>query len=162
MIHKQRNINDLLFRSDVVLSGLYEIFRNDFINGNPYFGNSPVFWDKRVLPGEKYEEGFWHLISRDDPKIQERTFDPRRAERLPWCRPVIINHDDRSVVKVWDFKEGSGRIRTYLWLEKWDYVVILEKRKQKIGVIGFLITAFYVDGDKRRANLREKYLKRIA
>lgn len=144
-----------------VLTLLYKIFRNDFMEGKPYLGSLPVWWDSRILPGEKYVEGFWHLISRNDKITKERLLDTRRAERLPWCRPTIQNKDSHEV-KVFDFKEVKGKIRTYLWLEQWDYVVILEKRKQKIGTVAFLITAFYVDGNSRKANLMTKYLKRIA
>ena len=53
-------------------------------------------------------------------------------------------------------------MRTYVWLEDWDYVVILEKRKHRIGKIAFLITAFHVEGKSRRINLERKYLKKEA
>ena len=144
-----------------VLTLLYKIFRNDFMEGKPYLGSLPVWWDSRILSGEKYVEGFWHLISRNDKITKERLLDPRRAERLPWCRPTIQNKNSHEV-RIFDFKEVKGKIRTYLWLEQWDYVVILEKRKQKVGTVAFLITAFYVDGNSRKANLMAKYLKRIA
>jgi hypothetical protein len=143
-----------------VLSRLYRIFESDFKQGKPRFGYMPVWWETRILVGEKYEEGFWHLISKDDKKTKERLFDPRRAERLPWCSPTIKNKDDQ-VAKVWEYREAKGRIRTYLWLESFDYVVILEKRKQKIGMVAFLITAFYVDGESRKRSLTSKYSKRI-
>jgi len=65
-------------------------------------------------------------------------------------------------VKVWDYREAKGRIRTYLWLESFDYVVILEKRKQRIGMVAFLITAFYVEGESRKRSLTSKYSKRIS
>ena len=95
-----------------------------------------------------------------DKKTKERLLDPRRAERLPWCCPAIENKDD-CVVTVWDYQEAKGKIRTYLWLESWDYVIILEKRKRRIGTIAFLITAFHVDGNSRRKNLRGKHSKKI-
>ena len=145
---------------DTVLCCLYEIFHTDFKQRKPRFGNLPVWWDKRILQGEKYEEGFWHLISRCDKKTKERLLEPRRAERLPWCCPTIENKDD-CVVTVWDYQEAKGKMRTYLWLESWDYVVILEKRKLRIGTIAFLITAFHVDGNSRKEDLKDKHSKRI-
>lgn len=92
-------------------------------------------------------------------QTKERLFDPRRGERLPWCGPTISNAAD-GAVKVWDYMEASGGLRTYVWLEGWDYVIVLEKRQMRVGEVVFLITAFYVDGDSRRRSLRGKYERR--
>jgi hypothetical protein len=142
-----------------VLSRLYKIFDRDFNQLKPIFDKMQVWWDRCVLEGDQYEEGFWHLISYYEKETGERLLDPRRAERLPWCCPTLINAQD-SAVRVWDYKEGRGRIRTYVWLESWDYVVILEKQKRRIGKIAFLITAFHVDGKSRLKNLERKYLNK--
>jgi hypothetical protein len=144
-----------------VLARLYEIFKRDFKETQRTLNGKLVWWDKRILAGDRYEEGFWHLISKSQWRTTagERSFDPRRAERLPLCGPTISNAND-NCVKVWDFKEATGRLRTYVWLEDWDYVIILEKREQRKGQIFFLITAFYVDGDSKRRNLRSKFNKR--
>jgi hypothetical protein len=144
-----------------VLAKLYGIFVQDFKQTKRFFEGWPIWWDRRVLPSDRYEEGFWHLITKTDQENNERLLDPSRAERLPWCGPTISNSQDQAV-KVWNFREASGRLRTYVWLEAWDYVIILEKRQQRIGEVAFLITAFYVDGDSRRRNLRAKYEKRVA
>jgi len=143
-----------------VLARLYAIFDTDFKQTLRSFQGQPVWWDRRILAGESYEEGFWHLITKIDPARSERLLDPRRAERLPWCAPTICNAGDQ-IVKVWDFKEANGRIRTYLWLEALDYVIILEKRRQRSGIVAFLITAFYVEGESKRRNLRAKHEERI-
>jgi hypothetical protein len=132
----------------------------DFKENKKTLHNLHVWWDRRVIDSE-YEEGFWHLISRVDYKRKKRLFDPRRAERLPWCGPTISNADDIAV-KVWAYREKNRRLRTYLWLEDWDYTIVLEKRNFRIGDVYFLITAFYVDGQSRRNNLQKKYKKRIA
>jgi hypothetical protein len=141
-----------------VLISLYRIFEKDFKENKRLFEGKPVWWDKRVLKGEKYEEGFWHLVSKDTG-YSGRVPDFRRAERLPWCGPTITHSED-TWVKVWDYLEGIGRLRTYLWLEEWNYVIVLEKRKLEKGEIAFLVTAFYVDGESSRRNLRKKYHRR--
>lgn len=71
-------------------------------------------------------------------------------------------HDDQDPgVKVWDYEEGSGKIRTYLWLESLDYVVILEKqRKGKKREAAFLVTTFHLDGESTRRSMRRKYERR--
>lgn len=140
---------------------LYGVFVNDFKRGKPHFEGRPVWWHRRVLEGSPYEEGFWHLITKTDPVTKERLPDFRRAERLPWCAPTIRNCRDLAV-KVWDYEKGTGRVNTYVWLERMDYVVILQKRKHKrdYGEIAFLVTAFQIDGESSRKWFRRAYEQR--
>jgi hypothetical protein len=137
---------------------LYGIFKADFIQMGRTFEGRQIRWDDRKFDG-MYDEGFWHLITRQDEETGERIPDFRRAERLPWCGPTISNSGD-PVVKVWDYREGNGEIRTYLWLEFWDYVVILKKRMHRIGEIAFLVTAYHLDGTSRLRNLEQRYKHR--
>jgi len=141
------------------LARLFSIFEQDFITKKCQFENREVWWDRRKLD-DNYDEGFWHLISKIDQATNYRLPDFRRAERLLWCGPTITNSSDQAV-KYWDYLEGNGRIRTYLWLEHWDYVIVLEKRRQRIREVAFLITAFYVEGNSTRRNLSKKYNRRI-
>ncbi|HPO13881.1 MAG TPA: hypothetical protein PLI09_10585 [Candidatus Hydrogenedentes bacterium] len=143
-----------------ILPNLYFVFEKDFPRGHPMYDNRPVWWNRTIRPGEKYEEGFWHLITRSDKQTCSRLLDPRRAERLPWCAPTIL-HSDATEIQIWDYSESSGRIRTYLWLQDYDYLVVLEKRHQRGRAIAFLITAYYVDGERTRENLRRKFQKRL-
>lgn len=143
-----------------VCARLYAIFQQDFVKAGRRYENRPIWWDRRILAGD-YEEGFWHLISKDDKITQERLFDPRRAERLPWSGPVISNNSN-AAVKAWDYREGRKTIRTYLWLEAFDYVIIMEKQKKGGREIVFLITAHHVDGESTKRKLRRKYQERLA
>jgi len=68
---------------DQVLARLYNIFDTDFKQTKRFFEGRPVWWDRRILAGNHYEEGFWHLITKTDQSTNERLLDPRRAERLP-------------------------------------------------------------------------------
>lgn len=143
-----------------VLARLYQIFDRDFRQTGCKFETLPVWWDRRKLDSP-YEEGFWHLITKFDHDQRERLLDPRRAERLPWCKPTTM-HSDTPEVKVWDYEAGNSKIRTYVWLENWDYIVILEKRQLRGGrSIAFLITAFHIRGNSTRRKLRRKYEDRI-
>ena len=145
---------------DKVVEKLYEIFNEDFVRKGCAFEGRPVWWDRRIEKGGKYEEGFWKIITRFDYNTNERLFDPRRAERLTWCAPIINNSKD-SVVKTWDYRETNRRIRTYLWLEDWDYVVIIEKRMVGNKEVVFLVSAFHIDGESKRRNLRMKFSRRV-
>lgn len=141
------------------LTRLFAVFERDFIHTKRMLGNREVWWDRRKLDG-KYDEGFWHIISEKDHATQERVPDFPRAERLPWCGPTISNDQDLAV-KSWDYREGNGRIRTYLWLENWDYVVVLEKRPHRLGEIAFLITAYHVSGDSTHRKLKRHFDARV-
>lgn len=142
-----------------ILRILYNVFTRDFIHGKPKLENVPVWWDNRKID-DIYEEGFWHLITKFDYTINQRLPDPRRAERLPWCAPIIDFSND-SVLKVWDYLESNNRVRTYIWLVDGDYVVILEKKKKRVGLIAFLVTAFHVDGPSSKRNLKRKFEKKV-
>lgn len=137
----------------LVFAHLYSQFRLDFLDLTCYFRGSPIHCDRRKQNEDDYEEGFWHLVSRDDYATQTRLHDARRAEKLAWCAAVIANADDECV-SVWNYLEGRGQKRTYLWLRDWDYVVILEWKKNRS--VYQLVTAFHVDEQKRH-DLESRY-----
>jgi hypothetical protein len=134
---------------------LYQIFSNDFIQNTCRYGGIRIIFDNRKI-NSPYEEGFWHLISKDDPKVQDRLFDPERASRLPWCR-LIIEHQGDPEICIWNYVESNGRVNTYLWLVNYDYLIILQRRKN----VMFMVTAFWVAGKSSRNTLTAKYQKRV-
>jgi len=142
------------------LSRLYALFTIDFKNSPFLYSGIPVWWDRTIKDNDLYEEGFWHLITKDYNTSGERIPDYDRAKRLPWCKPTIVNSND-PVIKIWNYREGSGKVRTYLWLEHFDYIIILEKRNYRIGDRMFLVTAYHVEGDSTRRKLNNKYNNRI-
>lgn len=141
-----------------VLQRLFEIFCADFLTPAPTLNGCQIWWDRRVLD-PPYHEGFWHLITREDHSTGDRLLDYRRSERLPWCGPAIQNCED-DCVWVWDYREGNGRLRTYVWLERHDYVVILERQQRRGATVAFLITAFHIDGNQKRRDLERKHAAR--
>lgn len=141
---------------------LYAIYLSSLKNGALFLDGSRVLTDNRVLDDKyKYEEGFWHLTTKEDRPSRDRLFDPRRAERLPWCGPLIMNAGDPNVTR-WEYVEGgNGKVRTYLWLEKYDYLVILEPIRRKTKNLYILITGYHVSGDSTRRRLKGKWENRI-
>ncbi len=121
------------------------------------------------------EKIFWHLTTREiKPKKiprRKRKFYPvnrkdtegerlpdfRRCERLPWIKPLIENPLQPEVL-AWDYEEGDQRIKTYVWIEKYDFVVIMKKYPD--GKCR-LITSFYVDNKYKRDDFKRKYSNRI-
>lgn len=147
-----------------VVARLYAVFQLDFKQGRPTFEGRPVWWDRRILSGDIYEEGFWHLITRTNRQTGDRIPEFPRAKRLPWCAPCVRTSPTPEL-KVWDYLEGNGRTRTYVWLKDWEYVVVLEKQTRRQAgrslPIALLITAYHVDGPASRRRLTRKYEQRI-
>jgi len=139
---------------DKVLLRLFKVFESDFIKNKFKYNNKRLIWDARILEG-KYPEGFWHITTRKDFITKERLPDYPRAKRLPWCKPTILNSNEPEV-RLWEVREDR-KIKVYIWLEAFDYVVILQKKEK----IYFLITAYHVDGDSNRRLLTRKYNRRI-
>jgi len=109
---------------DDAIARLYKHFTEDFKNSGCELRGVPVRFALRIPAGERYEEVFWHLISKED-EAGERRFDNCRARRLPWCK-AVIEHADEDAVTVWrDYVKA--RLRTFLWLRELDYVVVLEE-----------------------------------
>lgn len=141
------------------LHTLYQVFTRDFKSGTLWLGEERIWYDQRILPNEHHEECFWHLVTRKDCTSGERLPDFRRAERLPWCVP-ILRHIADPAVKFWQHREGDGRMRTYAWLEAGDYVVILERKARRVGTVAFLLTAYHLDGPSMRRSMQKRYERR--
>lgn len=140
-----------------ILQRLYVVFTADFVTGRPQYDGLPVWHDRRKLEGDPHEEGFWHLVTMTDRGSGDRLLDTPRAKRLSWCRATIDNSKPPDVL-VFDYEEGNGKIRRYLWVHECDYLVILEKRKQGGHDRAYmLITAFYLDGPSSKRRIQKKY-----
>jgi hypothetical protein len=150
---------------------LYAIFHRDFVISRPQYAARDVWYFPNHEDGK--ETIFWHLTSRDEkskpvPRRMRgvvgaannaagRYPDLRRSERLPWVRSLIANSIEPEVL-TWDYLEGDGSIRTYIWLKNFDFVVIM-KKYPKGG--HRLITSFYVDEDYKRSDFAQKYAHKI-
>lgn len=143
------------------LKRLYSVFRNDFVTGGPRYEGFPVWHDRKKSDGE-FEDGFWHLVTNDYKKTGDRYPDLPRARRLRWCRATIDNSKPPDVL-AFDYEEGNGKIRRYLWVHEWDYLVILEKRSKDGQIRAYsLVTAFSFENDKSyRRTTQRKYDQRV-
>lgn len=134
---------------------LYRLFRRDFVESQPVYQGHTVWFFPEIEDGK--EQIFWHLTSRNDKETGERLPDLRRSERLPWVRSML-DQAQRPEVLAWDHEEGDGTIKTYVWLENYDFVVIMKKypdgRRR-------LITAFWVEYSNAKRKLRKKYERRL-
>lgn len=140
------------------LNLLYDIFTIDIKNGKLSLNGFSIWWDRKILPGERYEEAFWHLITRDS--LESRIPNYERAKRLTWFAPVIRRTGHDSAVRCWEASEAQ-RVTAYVWLYEWDYVIIFDKRQQRKGMIYFLVTAHIVEPHKKK-KLEKSYREAIS
>lgn len=158
---KELDISCGTFRE--IIQILYAIFEKDIKYGQLKYQGCKVGFSRKVKPdGLGYEEIFWHLVTREDKITAERYLDYRRAEKLPWIK-AMIKHQNDACLKVWDYQEGSIKkgVRTYIWLENWDFVVILQKIQRTKVAIYNIITSFHLDGDGSRRRMHRKWVDRI-
>jgi len=136
-------------------SDLHHIFVRDFVDSQPVYRGKTI-WFFPELEDEKHVV-FWHLTTRDDKLTGERLPDLRRCERLPWVRPILC-HALCPEILDWDYEEGDGTIKTYVWLKEHDFVVILKKYPDEGRR---LITSFWVEYQHTKRSLMKKYNQRI-
>ena len=134
---------------DAYIEAVYEAFRQDFIQAAPTFRSMPVYIKRYPIEDGK-ERGFWHVTSAGREE-STRTPDMRRCERIRWVR-AIIGHCNDDSVKVWE-NTRKDRTRTVLWLERCDFLVVLEKRRKN----WLLWTAYPVTEEHRKRKLQSEY-----
>ena len=141
--------------TEQTFEGLYAIFKEDFLD-NPANYSGQRVW---LFPEKERnkETIFWHLTEREDKELGCRVADPRRAERLPWVRPMLDNLADLHILH-WDYEEGDKTIKTYVWLKDFDYLIVL---KRMPDLSRRLITSFYIEYSNKRRDLERKYKQAI-
>ena len=138
---------------DKFLSVVYQVFERDFGRSKPAYQGYPVTYDSRLENGK--EAVFWHLTSGFDRRTGNRELDLRRAERIPWPRPMMEHSTDTSL-SVWKNvrkKTGGPRqTRVLIWLESADYIVVLAERPRMM----ILVTAYCTDIKSQKEKLRKE------
>lgn len=153
---------------------LYGVFCRDIRNGRlTYDGNDIWFFPDK---SDGKEEIFWHLTTREnkpqriprrkqrhyprgqthEPEKAERYPDLRRSERLNWVKP-LTEHTAEPDVLSWDYAEGNGTIKTYVWIKGHDFVVIMKKYPDGGRR---LVTSFYVDSEYTKQDFERKHANR--
>ena len=138
---------------DKFLAAVYAVFERDFKQSRLDYRNRPITYDSRVEDGK--EAAFWHITSSLDRSAGKRELDLRRAERIPWPRPMIENSTDKAV-SVWSnkriMKKGARQTRILIWLEDLDYLVVLAEMRH----VTVLVTAYCTDSKPQRRKLRNE------
>ena len=135
------------------LKEIYRIFKRDLIEIPPSYEDKKVciLVDPKI---DGKEFGFWHIIS--EGKVEgNRTPDLRRCERINWPKPIIINYNDPGIL-IWELsskRKGHRDKRVCIWLEKFNYIIVLGRRNKYF----LLITTYLTDRKHTRKKLRKQY-----
>lgn len=132
---------------------LYYIFKNELFGSIFVYQDKPVFYRRFPLYKER-EEAFYHIIAgKDNPMITGYQQDIVRASRIRWGKEIICNTpcqlDCCEGIEVWEQNK-----RTKFYHKKYNYLVILEERKD----YWLYITSYRLsDSYSRRKILKEAH-----
>lgn len=141
----------------------YIVFRETLMNDKIKFNGLPV--RVREIPFEDNKvQGFFHVISEQDKRSRVRLYKDERVKYIPFIAKMITEFkqcdnciENCSKIKIWTApylgKVSIQRVKIYF--EKYDYIVILERRKEYYQ----LVTAYVVDRQDRRDSLLKEYEK---
>lgn len=135
------------------ISLAYKQFRSDMIERALFLKDIEII-PKTMALTNGYEEPFWHIISRKTTR-HERKFDEDRACRIAWIRPIIENYN-KPFIKMFYYMENDGKIRLYLWLFEYNFLVILERIRTRLDY-AFIVTSFYIDNEHKKSKLERKF-----
>jgi len=126
---------------------LYGIFLNDIakkplvVNGQQVQYNNaksrhPICVGKALA--------FEHIITRESKYSNKRNFDPIRANKVHWIRPIIENAGDPRI-KYFERVNDKGFNQLFYWYPEKEFIIIIRMIKPNY----LLITAFCVDYGER-------------
>lgn len=137
---------------DTYLEHIFSLFKRDFIDSPILFKGKRVFYDKSDDNGRP--AAFVHITTEENKKTMEREICLRRCERISWVKAIIENYEEPQVL-VWEKEQATSKrraIRTYLFLEQENFLVILQELKHG----HYMVTAIYVDiPHQKRKHLKE-------
>ena len=127
---------------------LYGVFKKDLIEDPIFINLVQLRYDNRksVHPLFKGKpKGFEHICTRESKHSKKRYFDPERANKIHWIKPVILFQEDNRI-KYFERQHYNGQNQRYFWLAEKSYVVIVREITDNLQ----LVTAFKVDDIEER------------
>ncbi len=133
---------------------LYGVFQKDMIDEPIFINLVQVGYKKNSSRHPLFRgkpEGFEHICTRESKHSGKRNFDPERANKIHWIKPMI-NHKANPRIKYFERIHYNGQNQQYFWLKEKDFVVIVREITEKLQ----LVTAFQVD-DLNRKGYQKSY-----
>lgn len=147
---------------------LRRIFNRDIEENIGFSYNGKIIRPVKVQDGiSSMDTVFTHLTTEDfyytdenDVSVKKREFERDRSERLHWVRHCIEAGDLISFsVEERDQVKRKDIIRTYIYDENQNYVIVLEP--QNSGLDYYLITAYHLNKAYGVKQMKKKYKKRL-
>lgn len=137
------------------INQLFEIFKKDLIENPLLLSDVRIKYDKKTSKHPQFKGlpvGFEHICTRKSDHSQKRNFDPVRANKIGWIRPIIENYQNNRI-KYFEKLHFNGQNQKFFWHEEKDYVVIIRDINTKL----ILITAFTVDKINKKRYKNDYY-----
>lgn len=122
---------------------LYGVFKKDMIDEPIYINGIQVAYDKKRSRHPLFigkPTGFEHICTRESKHSRKRNFDPERANKIHWIKPVV-NYKEDARVNYFERLHANGKNQQFYWLHEKSYVVIIREITNSLQ----LVTAFRVD-----------------
>jgi hypothetical protein len=133
---------------------IYARFKRDFVDSRPLYNGVRLGLRKHPVVQGK-ETTFWHLISEGETE-EDRLPDLRRCERIGWVRPLIEQAGKRADVKIWK-QQRKGKTNIAIAIDDFSYIVFLGERSGDSGPYLIPLTAYHVEGQKKRDRYRKEW-----
>ena len=136
------------YKNDI--AALHELFIRDFIDAAPaVIEGYNILVNNRADPAwnHEYTYGFTHMITRGEG---DRSIDYDRARKLPWVRAILDNYTRPEVTAFWYSRPKADRL--YLWLQEFDFVVILTPligKRASSTSDRIIVTAYSIDSGRQ-------------
>ncbi len=133
----------------------YTQFETDFIT-TPFELNGKkikIFTEKsKIQKFKNYSETFVHIITREVKTINQRFYEPHRANRIHWIKPILLNVNSKKIF-FFKWNDGKGVCKYHYWYYEKDFMVVLKEVNPEL----MIVTAFCVDKDEK-LNYYERYI----
>ncbi len=130
------------------LYAIYGKYLTDFAN-NPFEidGMTVTVNKQKVKTSKKYDkfllekhETFCHIVSRGLDNSGKRSFDPNRANKIHWIKPILENRNDKRI-KYFEGLNSEGQWCRFYWYKEKSYIVVLKEIRYDL----LLVTGYCVD-----------------
>jgi len=134
---------------------LYVEYLSEFINNSTYHRELKVKTFTQLEYNMK-QATFNHLTTKGS---KNRLYNEKRCQKYKWIKPMIEGNCGACMSFRYfpDLDWNKKWKRFIIWCDKYDFVIILEKRDNCY----MLITAYCVIYDDKRIQLERKYQKYI-